>query len=165
MASPEKPEYVLFMTPSCKWCNEIINKLKTKPELVKKFNVVNIDTLQAIPDEINEVPCIYDGKTVHQGKNAFSWVNEKMGEFLSAANDGLLYSFIDGTPEEQVFNNYSLLDQQNGSFGMGEQPSEKNMNDPTRMMKINDNESKNRTLDSLVASRSSDMQSFAPPKK
>ena len=81
-----------------------------------------------------------------------------MSEFLSAANDGLMYSFLDS--EETVFNNYSLLDQKNGSFGMGEQPTEKNMNDPTRMSKINDTESKNRTLDSLVASRSSELQNL-----
>jgi hypothetical protein len=164
MASQEKPEFVLFMSPTCKWSNQIINKLKTKPDLVKKFNVVNVDTLQMIPDEVDETPCIYDGKNIYQGKNAFTWVQEKMSEHLSAANDGLMYSFIDGTPEEQVFNNYSLLDQRNGSYGMGEQPSEKNMNDPTRMSKLSDNESKNRTLDSLVASRSNDMQSFTPNK-
>lgn len=83
-----------------------------------------------------------------------------MSEHLSAANDGLMYSFLEGQPEETIYNNYSLLEQKNGSFGMGEQPSEKNMNDPTRMAKMNDTESKNRTLDSLVASRSSDMNSF-----
>ena len=80
-----------------------------------------------------------------------------MGEYLSAANDGLLYSFIDGN-EEQVFGNYSLLGQSNGSFGMGDQPSSANMNDPTRMAKIENNDNKNRTLDSLMASRSLDLK-------
>ena len=128
----------------------------TKPELEKKFNVVDINKLRDIPNEIEEVPFVYDGKVSYQGKKAFEWLNEKMAEYLSPANDGLLYSFINGN-DEQVFNNYSLLEQKNGSFGMGDQPSSANMNDPTRMAKIENNENKNRTLDSLMASRSSDL--------
>ena len=161
MSSQEKPEFVVFVSSSnCKFSNNFLNKLKTKPELGKKFNIVDIEKLQVIPNEVDEVPCIYDGKSIHQGKNAFTWLNEKMSEYLSAANDGLMYSFLEGQPEESLFNNYSLLEQKNGSYGIGEQPSEKNMNDPTRMIKINDNESKNRTLDSLVASRSTDLNSL-----
>ena len=82
-----------------------------------------------------------------------------MSEYLSAANDGLMYSFLEGQ-EEQVFGGYSLLEQKNGSFGMGEQPSSANMNDPTRMAQINNNDNKNRTLDSLMASRSADLKSM-----
>ena len=161
MSSQEKPEFVVFISSSnCKFSNNFLSKLKTKPELGKKFNIVDIEKLQVIPNEVDEVPCIYDGKSIHQGKNAFTWLNEKMSEYLSAANDGLMYSFLEGQPEESLFNNYSLLEQKNGSYGIGEQPSEKNMNDPTRMIKINDNESKNRTLDSLVASRSTDLNSL-----
>jgi len=161
MSSQEKPEFVVFVSSSnCQFSNNFLNKLKTKPELGKKFNIVDIEKLQVIPNEVEEVPCVYDGKNIYQGKAAFTWLNEKMSDFLSAANDGLMYSFLEGQPEETLFTNYSLLEQKNGSFGIGEQPSEKNMNDPTRMAKLSDNESKNRTLDSLVASRSSDMQSF-----
>ena len=161
MSSQEKPEFVVFVSSSnCQFSNNFLNKLKTKPELEKKFNIVDIEKLQVIPNEVDEVPCIYDGKSIHQGKNAFTWLNEKMSEYLSEANDGLMYSFLEGQPEESLFNNYSLLEQKNGSYGIGEQPSEKNMNDPTRMIKINDNESKNRTLDSLVASRSTDLNSL-----
>ena len=161
MSSQEKPEFVVFVSSSnCQFSNNFLNKLKTKPELGKKFNIVDIEKLQVVPDEVEEVPCVYDGKSIYQGKEAFTWLNDKMSEHLSAANDGLMYSFLDGQPEETIYNNYSLLEQKNGSFGMGDQPSEKNMNDPTRMSKLNDNESKNRTLDSLVASRSSDMNSF-----
>ena len=156
----EKPQFVLFMSPGCKFSMNFINKLKQKPDLMKKFNIVNIDTIPNVPDEVDEIPCVYDGTQIYQGNASFKWLNEKMAEFLDAANDGLSYSFLEGQTEEPIFNNYSLLEQKNGSFGMGEQPSEKNMNDPTRMSKINDTESKNRTLDSLVASRSSDMQSF-----
>jgi hypothetical protein len=43
---------------------------------------------------------------------------------------------------------------------MGEQPSPSNMNDPTRMMKIDNNDNKNRTLDSLMAARSSELQNI-----
>jgi len=113
----EKPEFVLFMMTTDKFCNNFITKLNTKPELLKKINIVDIDRIPAIPEEVDEVPCIYDGKKLHKGKEAFSWLNEKMMDFLSAANDGLSYSFIDGQ-EEQIFGTYSLLGQQNGSFGM-----------------------------------------------
>ena len=113
----EKPEFVLFMMTTDKFCNNFIGKLNSKPELLKKINIVDIERLPAIPDEVDEVPCIYDGKKLYKGKEAFSWLNEKMMDFLSAANDGLSYSFIDGQ-EEQIFGSYSLLDQKNGSFGM-----------------------------------------------
>ena len=157
-SGPTKPEFVLFIS-NCKFSNNFLNKLKSKEELVKKFNVVDINKIPTIPDEIEEVPCVYDGNSVYQGANAFKWLNEKMGEYLSAANDGLMYSFLDGQ-EEQVFGGYSLLEQKNGSFGMGEQPSSANMNDPTRMAQINNNDNKNRTLDSLMASRSADLKSM-----
>ena len=154
---PTKPEFVLFIS-NCKFSMNFLNKLNTKEELVKKFNIVDINKIN-VPDEIEEVPCVYDGKTIHQGKAAFTWLNEKMSEYLSSANDGLMYSFIDGK-DEQVFGNYSLIEQKNGSFGMGENPSGSS-NDPTRMLAINNNDNKNRTMDSLVASRSSDLKSFS----
>lgn len=149
----EKPEFVLFMMNGDRFCGNFITKLKTKPELVQKFNIVDIDTVPAIPNEVDEVPCVYDGKQLYKGKQAFSWLNEKMSEFLSAANDGVMYSFIDGQ-EEQIFGNYSLLDQKNGSYGMGpEGPS----NDPTRMSSLSDNSNKNRTLESVMSSRNQDI--------
>jgi hypothetical protein len=153
---PPKPEYVVFIS-NCKFSNNFLTKLKAHEELVKKFNVVDINGLQVIPDEIEEVPCVYDGKQLYQGKAAFEWLNEKSASSLAPANDGLMYSFIDGN-EEKVFGNYSLLEQKNGSFGIGEQPSSSNMNDPTRMAVINNNENKNRTLDSIMASRSTEIK-------
>ena len=157
MTSPEKPEFVLFMMQNCNFCNNFLAKLKPKPELAKKFNIVDINKLPALPDEVEEVPCVYDGKQIFQGKDSFKWLNEKLTEYLSPANDGMTYSFVDGN-EEQVFGNYSLLDQKNGSFGMGNSPVDSK--DPTRMNELSDNSNKNRTLDSLVASRSSDLQNF-----
>jgi hypothetical protein len=151
---PQKPEYVLFFMENCGFCKKLLTLLKTKPELMKKFNMVNIDAVPTLPDEVDEVPCIYDGKSVNKGTDAFKWLNEKMTEFLDAANDGLLYSFLDGN-DEQVFGSYSLLEQKNGCHGIGE-----NGSDPTRMAAITDNTNKNRTLDSLVASRSSDLQNL-----
>ena len=151
MAAPEKPEFVLFISSNCKFSNSFLTKLKEKPELIKKFNIVNIDKLPTIPNEVEEIPCVYDGKGIYMGKNAFKWLDDKSVEFLSPANDGFQYSFIDGN-EERVFNNYSLLDQRNGSFGMGENAVEQK--DPTRMSVSNDNTNKNRTMDSLMASRS-----------
>jgi hypothetical protein len=158
MSSQVKLEFVVFVA-DCKFSKNFLSKLKSKPELAKKFNIVDINTLQVIPDEIEEVPCVYDGSSVRQGKQAFDWLNDKMSEYLSAANDGLMYSFLEGN-EEEVFGNYSLIGQQNGSAGMGDQSSSANMNDPTRMAKLENNENKNRTLDSLMAARSLDMNSF-----
>jgi len=152
MSNQEKIDFVAFIASDCKFSNNFFTKLKSKPELLKKFNIVDINKLQVIPNEIDEVPCVYDGKTIHQGKQAFAWLNEKMDECLSAANDGLMYSFLEGQ-EEQVFGNYSLLDQKNGSFGIGEQPSSSNMKDPTRMAVINNNDNKNKTLDQIMALR------------
>ena len=134
-----------------------MNKLNTKQELARKFNVVDINKIQIVPDEIEEVPCVYDGKELHQGTNAFKWLNEKLADHLDAANDGLMYSFIDGN-QEQIFGNYSLIEQKNGSYGMGEQASSDNMNDPTRMVKLSNNDNKNRTLDSLMAARSAEIK-------
>ena len=156
----DKPEFVVFISPGCKFCMNFMNKLKSKAELIKKFNVVNIDSIQAIPDEVDEIPSVYDGKQIYQGNNAFKWLNEKLSEYLDAANDGCSYSFLEGQ-DEQVFSNYSLLDQKNGSFGIGETPDTKNMGDPTRMASLTDNTNKNRTLDSLMASRSTDLESFS----
>jgi hypothetical protein len=156
-SNPTKPEFVLFIS-NCKFSMNFLNKLKTKEELIKKFNIVDINTIQAIPNEIEEVPCVYDGKNLVQGKQAFTWLSEKMSEYLSPANDGLMYSFLNGE-EEKVFGNYSLLEQKNGSFGMGDNPAG-TANDPTRMAIMNNNDNKNRTLDSLVASRSSDLKSL-----
>ena len=153
---PSKPEFVVFVS-DCRYSANFLNKLNTKQELAKKFNVVDINKIQTIPDEIEEVPCVYDGKQLYQGSAAFKWLNEKLSEYLDAANDGLMYSFVDGN-EEQIFGNYSLIEQMNGSHGMGEQPSANNMNDPTRMAKLSNNENKNRTLDSLMAARSAEIK-------
>jgi hypothetical protein len=155
MSNPEtKPDFVLFMMQQDNFCQNFINKLRTKPELMKKINIVDIDTIPAVPDEVDEVPCIYDGKGLFKGKEAFTWLNEKMSEFLGAANDGLMYSFLDGQ-DEQVFGSYSLLEQRNGSFGMG--PDGAANNDPTRMTSLTDNSNKNRTLESVMTSRNQDI--------
>ena len=158
-SNTEKPEYVLFYSKDCKYSKNFLAKLKPKPDLIKKFNIVDIDDVPAIPDEIDEVPCVYDGKNVYKGDGAFKWLNEKLVDFLSPAEDGLNYSFLDGA-EEQVFNNYSLLEQRNGSYGMGDSPLVGNSSDPTRMTTQNDNSNKNRTMDSLMTARSNDMKDF-----
>jgi hypothetical protein len=153
MASPQqKPEYVLFFMNNCEYCKKIIGMLKTKEELLKKFNIVNIESVPSLPDEVDEVPCIYDGKSVNKGAAAFKWMIEKMQEYLSPANDGLSYSFVDGQ-EEKVFGNYSLLEQRNGSFGMGDSPQ-----DPARMMQLPDNSNKNSSLETLMATRERDLK-------
>jgi len=153
MASPQqKPEYVLFFMNNCEYCKKIIGMLKSKEELLKKFNIVNIESVPSLPDEVDEVPCIYDGKSVNKGAAAFKWMIEKMQEYLSPANDGLSYSFVDGQ-EEKVFGNYSLLEQRNGSFGMGDSPQ-----DPARMMQLPDNSNKNSSLETLMATRERDLK-------
>ena len=64
--------------------------------------------------------------------------------------------FLEGCQEE-VFGSYSLLDQKNGSHGMGNSPvgqQNPSATDPTRMAVLSDNTNKNRTLESVMASRS-----------
>jgi hypothetical protein len=130
-----------------------MTKLNQKQDLIKKINIVDINTIPAIPDEVDEVPCIYDGKKLYKGKEAFDWLNDKMVEFLSAANDGLMYSFVDGQ-EEQIFGSYSLLEQKNGSFGMG--PDQAGNNDPTRITGPQE-PSKSQTFDSLMSLRNQEI--------
>ena len=151
----EKPEFVLFMINQDQFCNTFINKVKTKPDLMKKINIVDIDRIPAIPDEVDEVPCIYDGKGVNKGANAFKWLTDIFSEYLDSAYDSINYSYLEGQ-EEQVFNTYSLLDQKNGSFGMGDSPAVGKNDDPTRMAVMNDNTNKNRSLESIIASRGLD---------
>lgn len=160
MATTETPEFVLFMTPTCKFCKNFIDKIKPKPDLIKKINIVNIDNLEIIPNEIDEVPSIYDGKQIYKGSDAFKWLNDKLLDFLLPANDGMAYSFLENN-EEQIFNNYSLLDQKNGCYGIGESASS-GSSDPTRMTALTDNTNKNRTLDALMASRNSEFPMTGP---
>ena len=148
----EKPIYVLFFMNNCKYSKSLISKLKQKPELLKKISMVDIDTIPDIPDEVDEVPCIYDGKQVHKGENAFKWFNDKSVEFLSPADDNLMYSFINGD-EEQVFDKFSLLEQRNGSFGMGDVVNQNNNSGNSGKTMS--------SLESLMSSRSLDMKNFS----
>ncbi len=157
----EKPEFVLFMMDGDKFCFNFINKLKTKPDLMKKFNIVDIDRIPAIPNEVDEVPCVYDGKGLFKGKQAFDWLSERMSEFLGAANDGMMYSFIDGQ-EEEIFGSYSLLGQTNGSFGMGPDSGcgqgGSGQSDPTRMSSVQDSSMKQQlSIEHLMADRNKDI--------
>ena len=79
-----------------------------------------------------------------------------MIDFLDAANDGMLYSFLDGQ-DEQIFGSYSLLDQKNGSHGMGPENG-----DPTRIQSLQDNTNKNRSLETLMSSRNQDLDISIP---
>jgi nicotinic acid phosphoribosyltransferase len=152
MSISEKPIYVLFYMNNCKFCKNLISKIKQKPELLKKINLVDIDSIPEIPDEVDEVPCIYDGKQVYTGENAFKWFNEKSIEFLSPADDNLMYSFINGD-DEQVFDKFSLLEQRNGSFGMGDVVTQNgNQNSSNKTMA---------NLESLMNSRTLDMKDFS----
>jgi hypothetical protein len=74
-SQPPKPEFVVFVT-DCNYSRNFLNKLNTKQDLARKFNVVDINKIQSIPDEIEEVPCVYDGKQLYQGTEAFKWLNE-----------------------------------------------------------------------------------------
>ena len=161
MNKPQKPEYVLFIMNNCKFSSSFINKLKKKQELFEKFNIVDVEKIPSIPNEVTEVHCVYDGKSVHAGKKAFTWLDEKLQDYLLPADDCINYSFIDGS-EEPVFNNYSLINQYNGSNGIGDSPvkiglSEQINNDVQRMTKTISND-KNRSLESLMAERDAEIR-------
>ena len=151
----EKPKFVLFYMNNDKFCDSFIKKLKGKKELMKKMNLVDINQVPAYPEEVDMVPCIYDGKQLYKGAGAFKWMDDIGMDYLEPADTGLMYSFLDGN-EEEVFNGYSLLDQKNGSHGMGGGGGTGgNTGDPTRMQVINE-EPKNVSMESLMASRNMD---------
>ena len=158
MAQSEKPEYVLFFIPNCNFCGSFINKLKSKKELLAKFNIVNVEEIPNIPDEVTEVPCVYDGKTVYVGKNSFKWLNEKLSEFLLPAENSLSYSFVNGE-EEEIFSNFSLLNQLNGSSGIGDSKINKDQDraDATRITQKNIG-TKAMSLETLMANRESEIK-------
>ena len=159
MAQPEKPEYVLFLMNNCNFCSNFITKLKTKKELLAKFNIVNVEEIPVIPDEVSEVPCVYDGKNVFLGKDSFKWLNEKLSDFLLPADNSLSYSFINGE-EEEIFSNYSLINQLNGSSGIGDSKitnKDQDRADATRITH-KDVSSKAMTLESLMANRESEIK-------
>ena len=159
MTQSEKPEYVLFLMNNCNFCSSFITKLKTKKELFSKFNIVNVEEIPVIPDEVSEVPCVYDGKNVHVGKNSFKWLNEKLSEFLLPADNSLSYSFINGE-EEEIFSNFSLLNQLNGSSGIGDSKINKDQDraDATRITQKKDISSKGMTLEALMANRETEIK-------
>ena len=147
-----KPTYVLFYSFNCKFSKTFINRLKSRQELFKLFNLVDIDKLPDIPDEVDEIPSVYDGKNIYKGTAAFKWLDEKAVEFLSPADDCLQYTFVNGE-EESVFDKFSLLEQKNGSFGMGNATSPTGV-EPTKSV------SKNSSMESLMASRSMDLKNL-----
>lgn len=156
--SDEKKTYVVFVMNNCKYCSDFLKKLSSKPDLMKKFNVVDVEKIPSIPDEVDEVPAVYNGKTVYSGKNAFKFLNEIMSEYLLPAEQGMSYSFLDGN-DESIFSSFSLLNQLNGSNGIGD--SVVKTDDPTRMMKMsNDSTNKNTSLESIIASRDADIRTL-----
>ncbi len=122
-----KPQFVVFVSKECRFSHTFITKLSSNQELFAKFNTVDIDNIPDIPDEVTETPCVYDGKQVYLGKQAFDWLNKQLSQlsqpfYPAASKDSMNYAFTDGN-EEEVFNGYALLGQKNGSHGMGD-PSE-----------------------------------------
>ena len=71
-------------------------------------------------------------------------------EFLLPADNSLNYSFINGD-EEPLFNNFSLLEQKNGSFGMGENQVQNGISESKKTMA---------SLETLMSSRSQDVISL-----
>jgi len=122
--------------------------------LLESFNIVDIDTIPSLPDEVDEVPCVYDGKNVYKGKEAFTWINEVSIQFLEPAGDGLNYSFVNGD-NEKVFNNYSLINQMNGASGVGDSP----IKDPSRMTQENEmGRKQGMSMEDIMAERANDLQ-------
>ena len=96
-STSEKKEFVLFYSPNCKFCKNFLTKLKSKMELLKKTNLVDIDNITDIPEEVDEIPCIYDGKKVFKGPEAFKWFDDKSVEFLDLTNKKILILGAGGT--------------------------------------------------------------------
>lgn len=68
---------ILFYSNKCKFCNEIISKLK-ETDSYNSFNLINIDETK-VPSKIKVVPTIIDPeiKNLLEGKKAFEYLYNK----------------------------------------------------------------------------------------
>ena len=149
-----RPSFVLFVMSGCKFSASFLKEVKLIDDLSKKIKVVDINSVPDIPPEVTEVPCIYDGKRVYEGKECFKWLKDISIMYLSAANDGDQYSFVNGDAEK-VFNTFSFINQENGSSGMGGKTD-----DPTRSISMSDQPKKaSLTMDDLISQRAADFNS------
>ena len=69
---------VLFYSKKCKFCNQIIEKIK-ESKFSSEFKMINIDTTEKVPDLIKVVPTIIDPefKDLLEGKKAFDYLTNK----------------------------------------------------------------------------------------
>ena len=69
---------VLFYIKKCKFCNQIIEKIK-ESKFSSEFKMINIDTTEKVPDLIKVVPTIIDPefKDLLEGKKAFDYLTNK----------------------------------------------------------------------------------------
>jgi hypothetical protein len=141
------PSYILFFSNDCKYSRNLIPKIKSRPALAEKVKFVDVDQVPDLPDEVDEVPCFYDGTNIFKGAAAFKWLEDKSMEFLLPADNSLNYSFLNGE-DEPLFNNFSLLEQKNGSFGMGDTPAQNGISESKKTMA---------SLETLMSSRSQDI--------
>jgi hypothetical protein len=139
--------FILFFSNDCKFCKNLIPKVKSRPALAEKVKFVDIDKIPDLPDEVDEIPCFYDGTNIFKGAAAFKWLEDKSMEFLLPADNSLNYSFLNGE-DEQLFNNFSLLEQKNGSFGMGDNVPQNGISESKKTMA---------SLETLMSSRSQEI--------
>lgn len=108
--------YILFISKSCEFCNELIELIGQLGELKIEIDVVDITNLPKIPSFLDRVPLLFmeqDGKVFHD-EELFEFIkqNQKSVEpFMIDEMKGLSdkYSFME---EKQLDHGYVFLDRE-----------------------------------------------------
>lgn len=123
-------ESLVFISPKCKFCSSLISLINTNESLKNKIQVVNIHTLNKIPQNMNTVPAIICEKTLYQGNEAFQWVNKIISqsqesnktthindpEALCEFDNDCRYSSLDCEKTFSNNSNYSFIDDKNADI-------------------------------------------------
>jgi hypothetical protein len=134
MAQPQPAPIYLFISKDCNNCRTLIQEIRKKPEIAKNIQAVPIEEAPRLPPGLTHVPTIIEKGVMLVGEECFKWI-AKQGELeaapLMSSRGGTFennnYSFIGSEDSGSTLDgggmggNYSIIGEQNGSVGMGEQ--------------------------------------------
>ena len=91
---------VIFYSSNCEHCNKLISYLD-KYNIKNQFKLINIDTLDKIPNSIDIVPTIIDSDLNQplKGKKAFEYVNN-LKYFNNSTNNYTIHNLPKPNIEE-----------------------------------------------------------------
>jgi hypothetical protein len=121
MSEERKEKHILFYSRECQYSNKIIKRIQEYPELNVIFRKLSVEDIVnqggRLPNNLQAVPAVLiDGQQLIQGQQAFSWLQTEVKSFLtgqgiSAGNEDLGYSFVDGSSSSSVnTNNFSSVE-------------------------------------------------------